>query len=126
MDWSFDNPKPKSTELPPLSDNTAVVRSLNYLAILNISASPENVETEALRRLAKMVRQVRTHLKLPRPSDKELRPPFFKVSDYGDGELYFPTLDGLEPTDAEYLLRFLWQHRQLTIPGLKSVAPRIR
>jgi hypothetical protein len=126
MDWSFTEPKPKNTELPPLSENTAVVRSRHYLAILNISASPENVEAEALRRLVQMARRVRDHLKLSAPSDKEQWRHFFKVSDYGDGELYFPLIDGLESTDADYLLRFLWQQRHLTIPGLKNVAPRIQ
>jgi hypothetical protein len=123
MDWTLERAKP-SDELPPMCDKTVAVRSKHYTAIINISNDPKDVTEESLRRLVRMARRVRDSLKMLTPSDRPMERDFYRVSGHGDPDLYFPITPGLEATDADYLLRFLWQHQKLQVPGLKNLGLR--
>jgi hypothetical protein len=125
MDWTLERPKAPD-ELPPAGEKTAAVRSKHYTAIINISDSPDDATEESLRRLVRMARMVRNYLKAPVPSDRPMVRDFYRVQGHGDADLYFPITPGLESTDADYLLRFLWQHQKLQIPGLKNIGLRIQ
>ncbi len=109
-----------------MGSRTIAYRSQHYTAIIKVSDTAEDVGAEVLRRLVQASRTLRKAKKLSFPSDVVPSEPHRAVTVAGEPTLFFPILPGLPDSDADYLLRFLWQHRGPQTPEILSVAPTIR